>query len=88
MSISGVIQEKKNHILKLKPDPKIQEQNETKQSSAHKTEPLVILVTAVFRILDPHLIPYKTTTLTDRMLINFFKVNYAIGNFQLKVSVS
>lgn len=73
MNISGVIQGKKNHILKLKPDPKIQEeQNETKQSSAHKTEPLVILVTAVFRILDPHLIPYKTTTLTDRMLIIFF----------------
>lgn len=36
MDISGVIQEKKNHILKLKPDPEIQEeQNKIEQSSVH-----------------------------------------------------
>ena len=39
MDISGVTQEKKNHILKLKPDPEIQEeQNKTEQSSLHTVE--------------------------------------------------
>ena len=63
MDISGVTQEKKNHILKLKPDPEIQEeQNKTEQSSLHTVEPLVVLV---FRMLAPYLIPRATVTTTD-----------------------
>lgn len=72
MDISGVTQgKKKNHILKLKPDPEIQEeQNETEQSSLHTVEPLVVLV---FRMLAPYLIPRATVTTTDWMLHWFFK---------------
>lgn len=63
MDVSGVIQEKKNHILKLKPDPEIQEeQNKIEQSSVHTVGPLVVVV---FRMLAPYLIPHAMVTTAD-----------------------
>ena len=63
MDISGVIQEKKNNILKLRPDPEIQEeQDKIEQSSVHTVEPPVVVV---FRMLAPYLIPHTTVTTTD-----------------------